>query len=340
MAVDLHISKPTIFLSHNRKDKALARRLGDELSRAGAQVWIDEAEIKVGDSLIRKIGEGIESCDFLGVVLSPDSVASEWVRREVEIAMNMEIAGKRVVVLPLLCRKCEIPVFLSDKFYADFTERKTFIPSLKLIKERLGLPITPTTLPVDEQTDDLLYQIRAPLRIARAYLRWTTHELGLTQQTREQLSKIQFLLERAELIMARFRLLQAYAKGQYPSYPVPGQNVLDLVKRLVTLVIPGIHPRRNIKFDVEGSFSPRATLDRALFEVAVTNLLDNAIKYSYSDTVVRIICSEEMDSVQVHFLSEGLPINQSDEDRIFELGFRGRGPLRYRGRLRARVVSS
>jgi hypothetical protein len=124
---------PSVFLSHTRADKAFARKLGDDLVRNGLKVWIDEAEIKVGESLIGKISEGINSTDYLAVILSPDSVRSEWVTREVEIALTQEINGRRMKVLPLLFRQCEVPAFLSAKLFVDFTKEEAYEASLEVL---------------------------------------------------------------------------------------------------------------------------------------------------------------------------------------------------------------
>lgn len=109
-----------IFLSHNSGDKAFVKKLARDLQKAGVQSWVDEAEIKVGDSLITKIQQGIKSSEFVAAVLSPNSITSEWVKRELEIALNNEIAERKVIVLPLLIADCEIPAFLRGKLYADF----------------------------------------------------------------------------------------------------------------------------------------------------------------------------------------------------------------------------
>ena len=101
-----------VFLSHNSLDKLFARRLASTLEASGVQVWIDEAEILPGDSLLGKIELAIDRVDYLIVVLSPHSVSSEWVTREVRMAMHREIAGKRVVVIPVLYQDCKIPGFL------------------------------------------------------------------------------------------------------------------------------------------------------------------------------------------------------------------------------------
>lgn len=133
---------PSVFLSHTRADKAFARKLGDDLVRSGLEVWIDEAEIKVGESLIGKISEGINSADYLAVILSPHSVRSEWVTREVEIALTQEINGKRMKVLPLLFRQCEVPAFLSSKLFVDFTKEEIYEASLEVLVESI-IPYRP-----------------------------------------------------------------------------------------------------------------------------------------------------------------------------------------------------
>jgi hypothetical protein len=43
---------PSIFLSHSSADKPFARRLAGDLRARGVRVWLDEAEIGIGDSLI------------------------------------------------------------------------------------------------------------------------------------------------------------------------------------------------------------------------------------------------------------------------------------------------
>jgi hypothetical protein len=59
------------------------------LRRKGYYVWVDEEEIKIGDSLITKIREGIDKVMFVGVVLSNHSFDSEWVKREVDILQDL-----------------------------------------------------------------------------------------------------------------------------------------------------------------------------------------------------------------------------------------------------------
>lgn len=121
----------SIFLSHNSADKPFVRKLANDLRRNGHYAWVDEAEINVGDSLIEKIEEGIETMEYLGVVISSNSIDSEWVKREVRIALTQEISGKRV--------KVDMPTFLVDKKYADFTSEDVYKSSLNELLKVLSV---------------------------------------------------------------------------------------------------------------------------------------------------------------------------------------------------------
>ncbi|AJF00995.1 toll/interleukin-1 receptor domain-containing protein [Pandoraea apista] len=127
-----------VFLSHNHADKPFARRLAADLRQAGHSVWIDEAEILLGDSLIEKIRQGLDEVDYVAAILSTASIDSPWVQRELDIASNREISENRVVVLPLVKEKVNLPGFLQGKLYADFTDESRYSDSFKVLLTRLG----------------------------------------------------------------------------------------------------------------------------------------------------------------------------------------------------------
>lgn len=114
-------SSPVIFLSHSSKDKPFIRQLSADLIQAGITVWLDEQQIKVGDSLNDKISQGLAESDYFVIALSNNSTDSEWVKRELNSAMIKEIESKKVHVLPIKISDCQVPVLLRDKRHADFT---------------------------------------------------------------------------------------------------------------------------------------------------------------------------------------------------------------------------
>ena len=121
-----NVGLPSVFLSHSSEDKAFVQKLFDRLIESEVKVWLDERELNIGDSLTRSIGPAINDYDFFAIVLSKHSIASEWVQRELESAINKEIDEKRVVVLPILLEKVELPPFLKGKVYGDFTTDEIF----------------------------------------------------------------------------------------------------------------------------------------------------------------------------------------------------------------------
>jgi len=132
-------NRKSIFLCHNNADKLFARRLAKDLNMTGAKVWLDIMEINVGDSLIGKIEAGLGDTDYLGAVLSPDSVKSNWVRTELRAVLTEEIADGQTRVLPILYRDCTIPLFLRDKLYADFLNQ-SYRQGLRQILLAMGVP--------------------------------------------------------------------------------------------------------------------------------------------------------------------------------------------------------
>jgi len=112
---------PQVFISYSHKDRQFAQNLANSLTRDGVSVWYDDWRIHVGDSIVRKIQQGLASSDFLVILLSRNSTDSKWVEQELNAATIRNIESQGVFVLPALIEKCQIPPFLSDKKYADFT---------------------------------------------------------------------------------------------------------------------------------------------------------------------------------------------------------------------------
>jgi hypothetical protein len=91
-----------VFLSHASEDKdTIARPLYHALTAAGVSVWFDEAVLKLGDSLRRKIDEGLARCRYGIVVLSPSFFAKHWPQRELDGLVAKEITSGEKGILPI-----------------------------------------------------------------------------------------------------------------------------------------------------------------------------------------------------------------------------------------------
>ncbi len=90
------------FLSHASEDKeAIARPLYIALVAAGVSTWFDEAVLELGDSLRRKIDDGLARCRYGVVILSPRFLAKQWPQRELDGLVARETASGEKAILPI-----------------------------------------------------------------------------------------------------------------------------------------------------------------------------------------------------------------------------------------------
>jgi hypothetical protein len=108
-----------VFISHRGPDAEAAERLARELRLAGPyDVWLDSDRIDIGDSVIAKIDEGLQTASALILCLSSSGMSS-WMNREWMAALARQLEGRSVRVLPARLTGGELPAILSDIRYAD-----------------------------------------------------------------------------------------------------------------------------------------------------------------------------------------------------------------------------
>jgi TIR domain len=108
-------------VSYSTEDRPFVDDLVNELKIRSVDVWYDKFEIKVGDSIVQKVNDGIGQSDWLIVVLSNSSVNSKWVTHELQAALTITIQ-KGAFLLPLRKDSVPIPTLLADRRYADFVK--------------------------------------------------------------------------------------------------------------------------------------------------------------------------------------------------------------------------
>ncbi|MCA0132377.1 toll/interleukin-1 receptor domain-containing protein [Winogradskyella alexanderae] len=126
------MSKETIFISYSRDNTDFVMNLAKTLRNAGADIWLDQLDIKVGENWDIAVQNAMQESENFMIILSKSSVNSNNVMDEVGYALS---ANKKVV--PVLMEECEIPFRLQRRQFADFTGDKE--KGMKGLVTALGL---------------------------------------------------------------------------------------------------------------------------------------------------------------------------------------------------------
>lgn len=88
-----------VFISHASEDKEeIAKPLAEALRSNALAVWYDEYALSVGDSLRRKIDEGLAKSKFGIVIVSPAFFSKHWPQQELNGLAAREVNGVKVIL--------------------------------------------------------------------------------------------------------------------------------------------------------------------------------------------------------------------------------------------------
>jgi hypothetical protein len=104
-----------IFISYSRKDIDFVRKLAGDLEKAGYDVWWDITDLRGGDDWVSTLPAAIKSSQFFIIVLTPNSVESEWVRKEYTQALSL-----RKKIIPIMLAACDVPFALNTINFVNF----------------------------------------------------------------------------------------------------------------------------------------------------------------------------------------------------------------------------
>lgn len=131
-----------VFLSHANQDRQFATAVAEELRRHGIPVWYSQTNIIGAQQWHDEIGAALQRCNWFVLVLSPYSVKSAWVKRELLFALDHHRYGKKIV--PLLYKSCKYEKLswtLSHSQIVDF--RQSFTDGYRELLRVWGLGYKP-----------------------------------------------------------------------------------------------------------------------------------------------------------------------------------------------------
>ena len=136
---------PVVFLSYTHKDRDLAERIAIQMTDFGIETWWDEWEIRAGDSIVQKIGDGLGDCTHFIVLLTPRSIDKPWVKAEMDAAFVRKLKDS-VTFIPLRCDLPaeRLPPLLSGLLSPQITDVASTETVVQLVNDILGLTKKPT----------------------------------------------------------------------------------------------------------------------------------------------------------------------------------------------------
>jgi TIR domain len=156
-----------LFISYARKDIGFVEDLVCDLEKRGMSCWVDRHDIIGGTEWRAEIGKAIMDCDAFLIVLSPDSVASENVKREVAFA---ESHGCQII--PIRYKPCSLPpemgLALSNLQWCDFSE-PTYEDAFARLVQAMRSRSTPEVDGKPGSRPQLVYWISGLYLAASAY---------------------------------------------------------------------------------------------------------------------------------------------------------------------------
>lgn len=127
-----------VFISHASEDKEeIVRPLANALKAEGLRVWYDEFELKIGDSLRRKIDRGLATSRVGLVVLSKSFINKGWTNYELDGIVTRTITGEQIL-LPIWHKMIKQEVIDFSPSIADKVARSTATHTVEEIASEIA----------------------------------------------------------------------------------------------------------------------------------------------------------------------------------------------------------
>lgn len=112
-----------VFISHASKDMGLAIDISVDLRKHGVNSWLDKWDIKLGHSIPKEIGKGLDNCDAIILLYSKDYRDSTFCNDEWEAFYTKYNKIKPFAILPIMLDGVEPPALLAARKYLHFNNK-------------------------------------------------------------------------------------------------------------------------------------------------------------------------------------------------------------------------
>ncbi len=127
-----------VFISHASEDKEeVVRPLANALKDRKLNVWYDEFELKIGDSLRQKIDKGVAKSKFGIIILSKNFIKKGWTNYELDGLITRSISNQQIL-LPIWHNITKQEVIDYSPSIADKVARSTSVNTIEEIADEIA----------------------------------------------------------------------------------------------------------------------------------------------------------------------------------------------------------
>lgn len=131
-----------IFLSHKSVDKDIVRPFYEVLAELGLDPWLDEKDMKAGDTLHREIADGFDRSCAVVFFVTPNFKDERWLRREVDHAVHRKVERQdRFAIITLAFDGAEVPRPLQENVWVPV---KSHASAVREILRALPIQVGPS----------------------------------------------------------------------------------------------------------------------------------------------------------------------------------------------------
>jgi len=149
------------FVSYNRADVEFAEHLVNSIEKIECdgrtlRCFFAPWDIEPGENILLKIENALANSRFIGLIMSPDWLKSDWTTMERVIPVHEDPAGVKGRIIPILRRNCTIPPTIRILNWLDFRTDRNFDREMRRLVARLtGKPVRQTIGIEDENQHPL-----------------------------------------------------------------------------------------------------------------------------------------------------------------------------------------
>lgn len=273
---DLIYDTKAVYISYSRDDSFIANQLARDLELRGLTVWYDNNLLQAGTNWRDTLDRAVRNCQALILIVSPQSIQSDYVRQEVNIARQSD---KRII--PLLFNRSYASELLND-----------------FQLERFHAPSILTVADYEKVVNDITSQLRQNLKpvfdviIERGFSASFTRSFQRLMQRPQPLQSEKIYMHYSENLSLEQLLDIENAMNEIAHYVVGDRDLpkslLDLREDRQKIVVVDAHNHTS-STDVEIVLTAVATAILAEPEIRnfllgyMTNVLFEVSKYMFTD---------------------------------------------------------